>query len=139
MADEPIQVVLTDRAKADYGLSLNAAVACIAGKEKDKTPLLHFGRVRNILRSLKDPDAAKLDQPMINQFAWMLTRHEGSTYVYYGRNWQTSTLIVIHLCEGSTDIYTLIAEVVFSGNTELLTELGITPPPLPPNHSIAIQ
>jgi hypothetical protein len=138
MAVGSFDVVLTDRARADYNGIRDAAVAGIDGKTNE-APLLHFHRARSILRSLKDPGAVRLDQPMINNLSWMLSRSEGSTYVYYGRNVYTSTVVVIHLCQGTTDIYLLLAEIVFSGKTEILTALGIIPPPISCARSITIQ
>jgi len=131
MAGEAVRVVLTDRARADSTIRLGAF--------DSPAQLEHFIHARNILKSLKDPGALALDQPMINDFAWMQSRSEGTTYVYYGRNVCARTVVVIHLCEGTTNIYTLLAEIVFSGKTEILTALGICPPPLSPSHSIRIH
>jgi hypothetical protein len=139
MATDSVSVVLTYRATADYENIRKNCVACLLAGEINGAPLLHFGRTRNILKSLRDRNAVKYDQPMINDFSWMLSRSEGSTYVYYGRNLITSTVVVIHLCEGSTNIYSLLAEIVLSGRMEILAALGITPPPLPPSYSITIH
>ena|SRR5471030_1844559 len=138
MIDVSVEVVLTDRARADYNGIRDASMHGIDSKT-NQAPHLHFHRARSILRSLKDPGSVNLDQPMINNLSWMLSRSEGSTYVYYGRNTYTSTVVVIHLCEGTTDIYMLLAEIVFSGRTEILTALGIVPPPISRTCSITLQ
>jgi len=130
MADGSVQVVLTNRAKADYASIAEGAKTCLQRVAVDQGPLMHFGRARSILRSLKNPGAVRYDQPMINMFSWMLSRSEETTYVYYGRNISTSQVIIIHICEGTTDIYRLLAEIVFSGQTEVLSALGINPPPI---------
>jgi hypothetical protein len=100
---------------------------------------LHFKRTRNILRSLKDQNSTKYDQPLINELSWMFSRSDATTYVYYARNIATSSVVVIHLCQGTTDIYLLLAELVFSGNTEILRALGITPPPISNSYVVTLQ
>ena len=136
-----VRVVLTDRAKADYASITNRAVASLRDGQlvHKHSALIHFSRARRILRSLKDPSGAKSDQPMINEFSWMLSRSEETTYIYFGRNAVTGTVVVIHICEGTTDIYRLLADIVFSGKTEILTALGIIPPPIQPSRPITIQ
>lgn len=99
----------------------------------------HYIRAKLLLGQLRDASTVKLDRPLINELSWLLTRSAASTYVYYVRFPELHTVIVVHLCEGATDIYPLLPEIVYSGKTAILTALGITPPPIPEGYSVSIH
>jgi plasmid stabilization system protein ParE len=132
MASRAVNVVLTDRAKADYGRIRDAAA------REGIAAISHFLRIRTILRDLQNPAAVNRDQPML-KLDWMLSRSDANTYVYYGRNLAESAVVVIHICEGKENIYSLLAEIVFSGRVEILTALGITLPESRSSFEVRIQ
>ena len=140
MVKGPLEVVLSDTAKADYNRIRLGAYNRRLDANANREAIARLQRTRFLLKDLRNPESIALDRPMINDLAWMLNRSEGTTFVYYRRSVSDQKIVVYHLCEhGTTDMYMLLAEMVFAGKTEMLSALGINPPPAPQSYSILIQ
>jgi hypothetical protein len=136
---DAMQVILSDRAVADYSEIRDRAATCFKSKPPNPDLFARYLRTKRLLGELRSATSVAYDQALINDFSWLLTRSDATTYVYYVRVAELRTVIVVHLCEGVADIQPLLPEIVYSGRTALLTALGITPPPIPEGFSVSIH
>lgn len=129
MVEHFFEVVLSNRAKDDYQkIRSDDRLARLLRKIPDGKST-HLERTQAILKQLKEPRLISLDQKMVGKLSFILSRTESSTCIYFRRS-KSGTVTVIHICESTLD-YTALAEVVFSGDVQVLSAIGIgQPPPL---------
>jgi hypothetical protein len=119
-------VLLGDTAKRYYlGLLREAQNGTVS-----RDLLGQLQRIRRIMLDLTDSQSETNDPKLINSLAWMCCRSLESTHVYYVRR-DPLQAVVLHICEvGTNEAYPAFASMILSGNTGMLTRLGISPPPL---------
>jgi hypothetical protein len=140
LAEWKFEVVLTNRAKADYQQLQTVAERSIPdlrplpsnadSRFRNEVAVVeHYDRTRRILSSLKDPRTAQLDVRMMGRLSSWSYRTEHGTSVYFRRTAQPPTVTVAYISDAPLD-YDALLKLVFSGNAHVIPAvIGVHMPP----------
>jgi hypothetical protein len=139
LANWQFEVLLTDRAKADYKRLRAVAEAQVSlrpiprnadsGLQGQLSILEHYDRTRKILKSLRDPPKpSTLERSLLGKLWYVNYRTDQGTSVYFERSVQDLTVTVVYISDSPLD-YDAISRLVFSGRTHVLSMIGLDLPP----------
>jgi hypothetical protein len=136
----PYPVNLSENAEVYYRTLLAEADACRASKSLTREPVSRLHRTRLALTQISAADSPKADRPLLDQLSVVLCASVDSTYVYYHRFEEPQLIYVLCICElSTTKAYPVLASMILTGRVQLLSALGINPPPLNQEFVFLIQ
>jgi hypothetical protein len=137
LAQWEFELFITQTASGNYTELRKLAEAAVFGYEgplpMNSDPRLvprlsainHFERTRKILRSIRNPDDVNLDIGISGPAHFVSYRAELGTCVYFTRIVTSPPAVLIYAFSDEPLDFLAIRKIVFSGDAELLTKMGL--------------
>ncbi len=137
MAQWEFELFITTTASGNYEELKKLAEAAVSGYEgplpMNSDPRLiprlsainHFERTRKILRSIRNPKDVSLDMGISGPAHFVRYRAELGTCVYFTRIVTTPPVVLIYAFSDTPLDFLAIRKIVFSGNADVLTRMGL--------------